>query len=259
MTTTRVGLHGVPGRISLTVRDLRAVQDFYAVVLGWEYEPRPGNGVAQCSALADGMVVGALGAVSGSAGVPGAWTPHFLVDSADRIAGRVRDRGATVAVGPLRVGEGRAVWAADPAGAVFGLWEGPGDPVWRGGCGPGAPAWLELRTDDPFASAMFYGNVFEWDAPDHEYVDIGFEHDRVVVRVEGRTVARMYGGGLEEAPDPILRPSWQVHFRVRDVDASARVATAAGGSVTLGPHDTPFGRGATLRDPEGALFHLVAG
>lgn len=54
------------------------------------------------------------------------WTPYFSVRDADAAAARIRERGATLAVGPIPLGQGRAGLAADPDGATFGFWESPG-------------------------------------------------------------------------------------------------------------------------------------
>ncbi len=49
---------------------------------------------------------------------------------------------------------------------------------------------------------------------------------------------------------------WRVYFTTDDVDSTAERLTAAGGRVLDGPMDTPFGRLATVTDPEGATFQL---
>jgi predicted enzyme related to lactoylglutathione lyase len=47
------------------------------------------------------------------------------------------------------------------------------------------------------------------------------------------------------------------YFATTDVDGAAARASGAGGTLLHGPEDTPFGRMATLADPEGAVFSLV--
>ncbi|MGK5630413.1 VOC family protein [Streptomyces sp. URMC 123] len=256
MTATSQTIQGAPCWVSLTTRDLAAARDFYGAVLGWTYRPGFQGQGNYAVALADGAPVAGLGETTQSMGFAGSWTAYFTAHSADVVASRVRERGATVGVGPLEFGKGRVALASDPGDAVFGIWEGPVDPEWRVGRGAGAPAWLELRTRDPFASALFYGGVFDWDAQGPDAIDVRFEHDRVMLRIGGQTVAGLYGGGVEAAPDPHIRPQWHVYFCVADVDAAVERATAAGGTVISRPADTPFGRAASLRDPEGGLFHI---
>ncbi|GGO87754.1 VOC family protein [Wenjunlia tyrosinilytica] len=248
---------GTPCWVSLLTGDLEAAKKFYGGLLGWRYRlasQQPGPYVL---AISDGVPVAGLAATAHQMGFPVSWTSYFAADDANEIAQRIRERGGTVAVGPVEFGNGRVAWAADPAGAVFGVWEGEIDPVWRIERRAGAPAWLELRTGDAFAAAIFYGDAFGWDTGDPRY-EIRYEHDRVILRIEGRTVAGLFGGAVEDAPDPRIRPRWQVYFCVGDVDAATRLAAELGGTVVSEPNDSPFGRVATVRDPEGGLFSLAS-
>ncbi|MET9662458.1 hypothetical protein [Streptomyces sp. NPDC006510] len=86
-------------------------------------------------ALAHGEPVAGVGCCQ-AGGYPAVWTPYFAIRDADETAARISERGATLAVGPLVLGEGRAGIAADRDGAVFGFWERPG-PDLAGGAGQG--------------------------------------------------------------------------------------------------------------------------
>jgi hypothetical protein len=255
MTTVdaTVPVRGAPCWVSLMTRDLRAAQDFYGAVLGWTFRPaRLGDEFSV--ALADGQPVAGIGALAPSLQIAVSWTPYFTVESADDTASRVRERGATVAVGPLRLGPGRAALAADPDGATFGFWEGQ-TLAWTVGRG-NAPAILELRTRDAFAAAIFYAQVFDWASGQPGVCDVTYEHDQVIVR-DGRdnVVAALRSGGVEAAPDPHIRPRWHVHFPVRDIEAVTAAAVAAGGSVApVAPVAGGTGCQAVIRDPDGGLF-----
>jgi predicted enzyme related to lactoylglutathione lyase len=52
--------------------------------------------------------------------------------------------------------------------------------------------------------------------------------------------------------------NWQVYFAVGNADTSVEKAVSMGGALVDGPDDTPFGRLATLTDPTGAMFKIVA-
>ena len=52
--------------------------------------------------------------------------------------------------------------------------------------------------------------------------------------------------------------NWQVYFAVADADAAIEKAVSMGARVVEGPEDSPFGRLATLADPTGAMFKIVA-
>ncbi|MEU7484852.1 VOC family protein [Streptomyces sp. NPDC042319] len=242
---------GAPCRVSLAARDLPATEDFYAAVLGWSFRPSSfGDGFR--IALCDGKPVAGIGPLAGRWQMTVVWTPYFAVPHADETAARIRERGATVAIGPLALGHGRAAHAADRDGAAFGIWEGQ-----TLVCSVGqedAPAHLELRTRDIFDSAVFYAEVFGW-AAGHRACYVAYEEGRVVVRQDGHTVAALHGGGIEAAPDPKVRPRWHVHFHVKDAEAVSAAALAAGGAVSLGASasDAPAAH-AVIRDPDGGLF-----
>ncbi|MFD9366242.1 VOC family protein [Streptomyces sp. NPDC060020] len=237
-------------------RELGSAQRFYGAVLGWEFRPTHlGHGMMV--AFRDGAPVAGVGALGGSAFAPVVWTPYFAVDDADVTASRIRERGATMAVGPLAFGTGRAALAADPAGAVFGFWQGEVVPDWSVGRGS-APAWLELRTRDAFAAAIFYGEVLDWGGERPSCCTVSYEHDHVVLRHGRDTVARISGGALEAAPDPEVRPRWHVHFRVPDLEAAVDAASRLGGRTASPVQTSSMSRWVVLADPEGALFTVVA-
>lgn len=246
---------GAPCWVSLATCDMEKAQEFYGPTLGWTF--RPGRlGEDFCVALADGVPVAGIGAVSGRLGVAVAWTPFFGVSSADTAASRIRERGATLAVGPIALGDGRAALAADPGGATFGLWEGSVHSSWHAVHGS-PPARLELRTRDAFAAAMFYGEVLEWASERPGHCEVGYRDDAVTVEYGPHTVATIRGGGVESAPDPHVRPRWHVSFSVDDVDEAVRVAVESGGGVVVAARDAPAGRTAILRDRQGGLFTVA--
>ncbi|RKE18396.1 VOC family protein [Streptomyces sp. TLI_171] len=239
----------VPCWVSLTAHDLTAAQAFYGPLLGWEFVPGPDRWGPYLRAVVDGVEVAGLSELGSDWERPVAWTTYFGIESADRAADGVRERGGTLAVGPLAFDAGRVALAADPFGATFGIWEGePGDDTWMSD--PGAPVWIELRTADPFAAALFYGEVFRWDGRDPRRFEVRFEHERVVLRSDDRSVA-----ALRAAKD--LAPHWEVFFSVADTDAAVRQAGALGGRVLDGPVDSPYGRVARLADAEGGRFSVL--
>ncbi|MDJ1132189.1 VOC family protein [Streptomyces iconiensis] len=246
---------GAPCWVSLTTGDMAATEDFYGAVLDWSFEDGT-LGPEFRVATQDGEPVAGFNETSVSPGLAVRWTVFFAVTSADEAASRVVERGATVAVGPLELGRGRAVVAADRDCAAFGLWEGDRAPGWAIGAGH-APAWLELHTNDAFAAALFYGEVFDWAKSPGYRVSYEEQHDEVRLLVGGEPVAALIGGGIEATPDPRLRARWEVSFPVRDVGAATAAAVGAGGEVVTLPYETPRGTAVTLRDPQGALFSLL--
>ncbi|MGA6174229.1 VOC family protein [Streptomyces sp. NPDC012600] len=262
-TTQAPPVRGAPCWVNLLVRDPLAARAFYTAVLGWEFDDSGPLGEGFSVASADGRPVAGIGARSPSLAAPTVWTPYFCSTDLDGTVARIRERGATVAVGPIAVGDGRAAIASDRDGAVFGVWEGTA-PLWPTGAAA-APPWLELRTRDAFEAALFYGEVFSWPSPGPDGIDVAYEEERIVARVAGRPVAVLSGGGVESAPDPAVRPRWAVHFAVDDVPRAAEKAVRAGGAVFPAPgpaSSAPLAEAGigtraaeyVVRDPEGALF-----
>ena len=242
---------GAPCWVSLTSRDLEATQDFYQAVLGWKWL-RGTLGDHFRTALVGGVPVAGIAAVASMWQMAVAWTPYFAVPAADEAASRTRERGGTVAVGPISLPPGRAALLADRDGATFGIWEGEllGNwEAWR----QAAPAFVRLHTRDAFDSAIFYGEILDWATDRPGACEVHYEGGVVVLRSRGDVVARIVSGALEAAPDPTIRPHWQVHFAVADVTACVRAAEKHGGSVLA-----EGAREAVLRDPDGAQFTVTS-
>lgn len=71
---------------------------------------------------------------------------------------------------------------------------------------------------------------------------------------------RRVGGMLQMTEAWGESPShWMMYFQVADCDASAALAERLGGAVLFAPRDIPpVGRFAVVRDPQGAVFSIVA-
>ncbi|MFC9596230.1 VOC family protein [Streptomyces sp. NPDC056944] len=256
---------GAPCWLNLSARDLEAAQRFYGAVLGWTF--RPGDlGDAYVVGERDGVPVAGIAPVAAEPAVPVAWTVFFGVDDADAAVARIRERGGTVGVGPMAFPpQGRAAFATDLEGAVFGVWEGRLVSRWHVGERQ-APAWVELHSRDAFDAAVFYGGVLGWADGRPGASEVSYEHDRVVLRRDGEAVARLNSGPVESAsPSPQLRPRWLVRFRVRDLEEAQAAVVAHGGSVVPGgewagvrPPGGDDERRVVVLDPDGALFTVEA-
>lgn len=185
-------------------------------------------------------------------GVPPAWVTYVWVDDADAAAERAVAAGGSLPVEPFdSLDGGRMAIVADPADAVFAVWQ-PGEH--RGARvvnEPGAWAMSALSTPDPEGAKAFYGTLFGWTASDfggatmfHVQGFVGGEPEQPVAR---DVVAVMV---------PADQAAWNVDFWVDDVDAAAERSTKLGGSVLSPPSDDPVGRGAVLADPAGAVFSV---
>lgn len=244
---------GAPCWVSLTTRDVEAAEEFYRAVFGWEWRSNS-LGDRFRVARVDGVPVAGIAAVASMWQMAVAWTPYFAVASADQAAARCRERGGTTAVGPIAYPPGRAAVLADRDGAVFGIWEGrlvTGWEEWR----EAAPTFIRLHTRNAFDAAIFYGEVLGWASAPHGCCEVHYDGDEVVLRSGGAVVARIHSGAVEAAPDPTIRPHWQVHFAVADVDACVRATRAHGGAVLQWEEHAAE---AMLADPDGARFTVTS-
>ena len=247
-------LPGAPSWVSLLADDPAAAQDFYGPLLGWSFEAPLKQARGYVVAQAQGVQVAGIGPLPAQGRFSATWTTFFGVVDVDAAVARVRERMGRVGAGPLTSWAGRIALASDPDGAVFGLWEGRVGPA-RDLPVPGAPTWAELSTD-AFAAALFYGDVLDWAAHDPDHLDMAWEHERVVLRVDGKETAAL-GTADERTDGPPVRPHWHLSFAVDDLHR-ALVRAVRLGAVRVGaPVSTPYGDTAELQDPEGAPFSLV--
>lgn len=240
--------HGVPSWIDLGVDDPARTADFFTALWGWDCPEGPPETGGYRNCTLRGRPVAGLGPRMNPE-VPPFWASYVNVDDADAVAGLVVANGGTVIVAPMDVLEfGRMGVFADPAGAVFSVWQ-PGS---HHGCGivdeAGAFSWSELITDDLERAADFYPAVFGW----------GFETDDGYTQwtVDGRPVAGMMArppGMPAEAP-----PMWMIYFAVDDCDAAVARITELGGTLLAPPMDLPQGRFAVVEEPGGAVFQVIA-
>ncbi|WP_086562198.1 VOC family protein [Streptomyces africanus] len=112
----------------------------------------------------------------------------------------------------------------------------------------GAPNWIDLGTPDIDGAAAFYGGLFGWRFQPGGPEVGGYG----LFQLDGRTTA----GGMQTTPEQ-GPPSWTVYFQAPDVDATARAAGEAHGSVLMQPMDVQdLGRMAILADQAGVSFGL---
>lgn len=244
--------HGVPSWVDHMSDDPAAASAFYAGLFGWEVEAGPPEAGGYALARKAGHTVAGIGPKMGPG--PTAWNTYVNVDSADDVAARVTANGGRVLAPPMDVMDaGRMAVFADPAGAVFGVWQ-PGSH--KGATlvnEEGTFGWNELLTDDIDGSKAFYGAVFGWGSHTHQE---GTPQAYTEWMVGERTV----GGMMAKPPDlpPGVPSFWGVYFMVGDTDAAVARIQELGGSVRMPPMDIPQGRFAVVADPTGAVFNIIA-
>ncbi len=249
---------GTPSWVDVSSPDVDAAVSFYEQLFGWQAtdpgDPEETGGYRMLTQ--DGKAVAGAGPTQGE-GHPSVWTTYVTVADADATAERVEAAGGSVFVAPMDVmTAGRMAIVADPAGAVFAVWQ-PRDHIGAELVNePNSLAWNELRTRDPEAAKTFYGAVFGWgttSAPDME----GY----TIWTIGGSAPENGKGGMLDMAATPIpaeVPPHWDVAFAVADADAIATRCVELGGAVIVAAMDIAVGRMVGLQDPAGATFTAIA-
>jgi predicted enzyme related to lactoylglutathione lyase len=237
--------HGVPCWVDTWRDDVDGAVGFYTGLFGWE----AARGEYSMFRLRGRDVAG----VGARDGLPAAWTTYVCVDDADATAAAVLAAGGALVAEPFdSLDDGRIAIAADPAGAVFGIWqlgEHRGAELVNE---PGAWAMSALSTPDPEGANAFYAAVFGWEAD-------AFGEGWTLYRLPG------YVGGEPTQPVPrdviaVMMPgetaAWMPDFWVHDADAAAETAAQLGGTVIAAPTDVGVGRSGVLADPDGAVFSV---
>ena len=235
--------HGVPCWVDTWQDEIPAA--FYTGLFGWEAQ------VGDEYTLFTHRGLDVAGAGRPAAGDV-AWTTYVWVDDADAVAERAVEAGGRLVREPFdSLDGGRMAIVADPAGAVFGVWQ-PGEH--RGARvvnEPGAWSMSALSTPDPEGAKRFYGDVFGWTTsefgPATMFHRPGFVGGEPTQPVPRDVVAVMMPGE---------QPAWSVDFWVHDVDAAAARTVELGGTVVSPPADWEVGRSAVIADPAGAVISL---
>jgi uncharacterized protein len=243
---------GTPCWTGLTAPDVDRAIAFYSAVVGWSFgKPDEEYGGYAIGSIGDAAAAGIGPQLSPDQ--PTAWTLYFAGDDADATARAVSSAGGQVLLAPGDVGTlGRMFIAADPTGAVFGVWQA-GTHIGAGITNePGGMSWEDLRSSDPDTARTFYRSVFGFDA--HPLDMAG--PDYTTFHLAGEEAPLGGVGGMMGAPEGT--PShWLVYFAVANADAAVAAATSAGGTSLAPPFTTTYGRMAPLQDPFGAPLWLV--
>lgn len=245
---------GAPCWVDLFTTDQDRARSFYGALFGWASEPgNPEFGGYFNFRHDDRWIAGCMGKDPAQA-VPDSWSVYLRVSDARAAVERAVVQGGSVIAPAMDVADlGVMAVLADPGSAAVGLWE-PGQHRGFGQTGaPGTPVWFELHSSDFAAAVPFYEAVFGWDTTvmsdtdDFRYTTFGAGDDAKA--------------GILDASNwqPAGIPGqWVVYFEVPDADAACDQAVALGGSLVEPVDDSPYGRLATLADPFGATFKVVA-
>ena len=179
------------------------------------------------------------------------WMTYLATSDADATAVKIKGAGGQLVTEPMDIMDaGRMAVAADPAGAVFGVWQARAFPGAQIVNEPGAMRWNEQLSRDFEGSKAFYAAVFGYEYRDMSRDGFSFAS----FKVDGNDVGGIgdFRAGLPAATPP----AWRVYFGAVDTDALVARVQANGGSVIRERIDHPHGRMSTVADDQGAVFSL---
>lgn len=114
---------------------------------------------------------------------------------------------------------------------------------------PGRPCWVDLSTSDPGAARSFYTELFGWEVQDDPRPEAG---GYAQFMRDGHTVA-----GVGPIPQEGIPPTWTTYVATENVDVTADVVAANGGTILQPPMQVlDAGRMALFTDPTGAVLGL---
>ncbi|WP_030737898.1 VOC family protein [Streptomyces griseus] len=257
--------HSAPCWADVQLSDLEAGKRFYGGLFGWIF--RAGDGMPFADAFSGGRLVAALAAKKDGR-MPTTWGVYFATDDIRATVAAIREHGGQIITEPVRAGRaGIVAQAADPGGAVFGLWQPEEREGFEKQNEPGSFCWTEVYTRQPDRVDPFYEKVFGFRGTDLDETGHDVSDD-----AEALVDFRMWSPeGVEPGPDtaiggrsvitdafPAELPSYfLVYFAVADCDAAAELTVRLGGRVAQPPFDIPYGRMAVLHDDQGAVFAVL--
>lgn len=244
--------HGTPCWVDVTSPDLERTNAFYGGLFGWEpHDQGEEAGHYTMYTLRGRNVAAASPPPPSQEGTTPHWTTYLASDDADATAAKVAAHGGTVFMAPFDVFDsGRMTVAADPTGAVFGVWQAGNHLGAELANEPGTLQWNDCHSPDPAAAARFYEAVFGHEVEESE---IGSDQPYRALKVDGRSIAGLQATRGDEPPN------WLAVFACAHCDETAARVRELGGGVLTEPLDLPaVGRFAVVRDPVGAVFGVLA-
>lgn len=255
-TRDQVWPAGTPCWVDAQVDDIPKAVEFYHALFGWElFDAGPDAGGYHMAYIDDRAVAGIGFKPPGTpAHMPSTWTTYLASDDVDATADKVTGAGGTLLAPPMDVmTAGRMAVAADPGGAVFGIWRGR-DTIGFGYVNePGGVCWNELHTPDLVKAQEFYQAAFGY-TYDKMPGPPGFDYATFTVTGGSESCGGMYH---DTSLPPGHPPYWLTWFAVADCDAATDTATKLGSTVFMQPETSPIGRMSVVQGPQRESFGLI--
>ncbi|AGP55716.1 VOC family protein [Streptomyces rapamycinicus] len=269
---------GVPCWTDVLLSDLAAGRRFYGELFGWTFQEIATEYGTFTRALLGGKDVAGL-VPKPDGRMPTVWNIYFAAQDAAATAVRIREAGGRVITPPVWIDEFCVMaTAADPGGAVFGVWQAGSHTGFARRGTPGSYGWTEVHTRQPRAVDAFYRAVFGYGMtpstpPSTEPSAPPSGASPAPPSAEGAPADVVLWTPSGEPPDPrhaiggrvvmgeeypaVLPAHFLTYFVVADCDQALRTAHRLGGRVLKTVEDAPYGRFAVLADNQGAAFAVI--
>jgi uncharacterized protein len=248
-------LQGQPCWAELATHNWRAAKTFYSELLGWGIADMAIPGGAFSMFNLGGDELGAMYQMPDAMqkDMPSHWSVYFAVEDVEATIAKVQAAGGFLIMGPHDVGDaGRMAQLTDPEGSRFAVWQARQHIGAKRTQEIGTLCWVELACRDAGKERGFYQDVFGWQTRLAAMPEVDY--------TEWLVADEAFGGMLEMTEAWGDAPShWMLYFTVKDCDEVTDRALSLGGEVCMPPTNIPdVGRFATLKDPQGSLFSVIA-
>ena len=240
-----------PVWMDLATHSGRDIASFYNAVCGWDAAEGSSEFGGYFMFMSNGVPM--TGAMPTPADQPGGWTTYIQVDDVPSTLEQITAAGGFVFAGPIPIADlGSMAIVADPSGCPFGLWAPETFTGFPLDGRSGSPVWFELYTKDYEGSKAFFAKALGWNFDIMSNTD---EFKYATVSIDGDQVVGIMDFSAEMHAS--MPGYWNSYFHVADCDEAAAAALKEGGNLLMSPTDTPFGRMASIKDRNGAIFSVV--
>lgn len=229
----------------LMTNDLERAREFYAALLGWQWESMDMGDSAYWVAKVGGQY--AAGMMKLPEGVPmPCWGTYVSVENVDLVCEAAKSHGGEICAPPMDIpGVGRIACIQDPQGAAIMFMRAEtGDGPLPESPPAGTFCWETLNTSDVQGAIAFYTKVFPFKKDD-------FGGMPALSGLDGKMVA-----DVENAP-PGVPPHWLLHVAVDDLAAMRKKVEELGGKILMPEVPIPnVGTLCIITDTVGATLSL---
>lgn len=235
-------VEGAPCWVDASLPDVEAGKRFYGELFGWTFAEGAGAEYGHYTqAYSRGRNVAAL-APKPDGRMPTVWGIYLYTTDAYACAQRIRAAGGQMVMDPMPVGPyGTAAMAADPGGAVFGLWQPGTHHGFDAQQEPYTYCWSEVYTRARDAVDAFYAKVFGYVPQDQDDAGVEYRIWSPPGSAPGTDTAVLGRSLITEAFPEAMPAHFLAYFAVPDCDQSVISVQRLGGRVTADPFDTPTG------------------